>query len=121
MLPELTTMTLVKIPASAVAGAGTNRIFADCPTGANLRVVAVINGNTGNQDFRIDLASIGNNVNDSDLNAIPLLHGTQDGLKTVVLQMNGNGLEMSDWRRVVATFYNCTANDGIALAVGYEI
>ena len=111
-------MVLRKIPTNKAATAGTNYLFIDIPVGAALISIAAQDHSRSVQT-RIDLARISDNPADGDLDAIPLFHNMQDG-PYVTLWHAAQPWEVSDWRRVVATFYECTALDALSMAVAYD-
>jgi hypothetical protein len=95
-------------------------MYVDIPEGSRLITVSAINGITADLEMRVDLAQIGQGMSETEISTLPLLHAYQDALLTVVWTA-GQPMNVGNWRRVVVTYFGCTAGDGLAMCVGVEV
>lgn len=99
-----------------VAGAGTNRLTLNLPTGATLKKINALNATKPWQKCSLGLAEVpaGTGRGLSLLHMIPQ-PGDRD------LSWEGEISVDAPFLYIVATFYGCDASDALTLTVGYEM
>lgn len=110
---------LSKASVNQPAALGTNYLTVLLPEGAHLFSVSAVNGTTPDKTIKMELARPSDTGGEA-VDSIPLKHETQDGYRTLIY-MAPYPVPLDQWRRVIITFSDCLADDGLSVAVSYYV